>query len=248
MLVLNRYKSIVVEEEPYLLELTRYIHLNPLRVGIVPSVKALDRYPWMGHSTVLGQVDRPWQSVNELLGSLAAKRSTARRRYRAFVADGVRRGRRADLTGGGLRRSAGGWDAVAALRRGREGWAFDERILGTGPFVEQVLQQATPPPGMRDPVVTDRVLSALLERFAGIWGVSLTEMRSGNRRRPTAQARAAVAAVAVTGLGVPITRVACILGVGPPAICQAIERGLEALGSRSIDLDRMAKELVRKVK
>src|SRR5574341_2363769 len=46
----NRYKSIVVEEDAYLLELTRYIHLNPLRAGIVPSVKVLDRYPWTGHS------------------------------------------------------------------------------------------------------------------------------------------------------------------------------------------------------
>ncbi len=176
------------------------------------------------------------------MGQFAVKRGTARHHYRAFVADGLRQGRRADLAGGGLRRSAGGWDAVAGLRRGREGWAFNERILGTGPFVEQVLLQTAAPPGMRDPVVADRVLSALLERFAGIWGVSLTEMRSGNRRRPTAQARAAVAAVAVTGLGVPIMRVAGVLGVGPPGVCQAIERGLEALGFRSIDLDRVAKE------
>ncbi len=244
----NRYKSIVVEEEPYLLQLTRYIHLNPLRAGIVPNVRALDRYPWTGHSALLGQVERPWQSVDEVLGQFADKRGKARYRYRAFVTDGVRQGRRGDLTGGGLRRSAGGWEAVAALRRGREGWAFDERILGSGPFVERVLQQDTAPPGMRDPAVTDRVLSALLERFAGIWGLSSTEIRSGSRRRPVAEARAGVAAVAVTGLGLPTTRVARALGVGPPAICQAIARGLEALQSRSIDLDRVANELVRKVK
>ncbi len=45
MLVLNRYKSIVVEEEPYLLELVRYLHLNPLRAKVVPNLRALDRYP-----------------------------------------------------------------------------------------------------------------------------------------------------------------------------------------------------------
>ncbi len=42
----NRYKSIVCEEDPHLLELTRYIHLNPLRAGIVEDMRALNRYPW----------------------------------------------------------------------------------------------------------------------------------------------------------------------------------------------------------
>lgn len=45
----NRYKSIVGEEELYLLELVRYIHLNPLRAGLVPDMDALDRYPRCGH-------------------------------------------------------------------------------------------------------------------------------------------------------------------------------------------------------
>ncbi len=41
----NRYKSVVVEEEPYLLELVRYLHLNPLRAKLVQTLRALDRYP-----------------------------------------------------------------------------------------------------------------------------------------------------------------------------------------------------------
>ena len=42
----NRYKSIVCEEDAYFKELVRYIHLNPLRAGIVGSMNALDRYGW----------------------------------------------------------------------------------------------------------------------------------------------------------------------------------------------------------
>ncbi|MBI2455665.1 MAG: hypothetical protein HYV46_05960, partial [candidate division NC10 bacterium] len=57
------YKSIVVEEEPYLLELIRYLHLNPLRAKIVQNLRALDRYPWSGHSALLGIVARPWQDT-----------------------------------------------------------------------------------------------------------------------------------------------------------------------------------------
>jgi REP element-mobilizing transposase RayT len=57
----NRYKS-VVEEDPYLQGLARYIHLNPLRAGLVRDLTALDRYRWTEHSAVLGRVKRPWQA------------------------------------------------------------------------------------------------------------------------------------------------------------------------------------------
>jgi len=49
----NRYKSIVCEDDPYLLELTRYIHLNPLRAGVVRDMGALLGYPWSGHSVLM---------------------------------------------------------------------------------------------------------------------------------------------------------------------------------------------------
>jgi REP element-mobilizing transposase RayT len=55
----NRYKSIVCEEDAYLLELIRYIHLNPLRAGLVRDLKELDKYPWTGHSAMLGRRRNP---------------------------------------------------------------------------------------------------------------------------------------------------------------------------------------------
>ena len=55
----NRYKSVVCEEDPYLLELIRYIHLNPLRARLVQDLKELDKYPWTGHSAILGHSKNP---------------------------------------------------------------------------------------------------------------------------------------------------------------------------------------------
>ena len=55
----NRYKSVVCEEDPYLLELTRYIHLNPLRARLVKDIKELDKYQWSGHSAILGHRKNP---------------------------------------------------------------------------------------------------------------------------------------------------------------------------------------------
>ncbi|MBW1796645.1 MAG: transposase, partial [Deltaproteobacteria bacterium] len=55
----NRYKSVVCEEDSYLLELTRYIHLNPLRARLVEDLKSLDKYPWSGHSVLIGKQKNP---------------------------------------------------------------------------------------------------------------------------------------------------------------------------------------------
>ena len=51
----NRYKAILCEEEEYLLELTAYIHLNPLRAGLAKHYRELSNYKWCGHGEIMGQ-------------------------------------------------------------------------------------------------------------------------------------------------------------------------------------------------
>jgi hypothetical protein len=91
----NRYKSILVEEEPYLLELVRYLHLNPLRAQVVPGLRTLDRYPWTGHSALLGWIPRPWQDTTTILAQFG--RAAARAAGAERCADA--RGRRSDPVG-----------------------------------------------------------------------------------------------------------------------------------------------------
>ena len=135
----NRYKSILCQEDIYLKELARYIHLNPLRKGIVTDLKALDKYPWTGHSAVMGYTSNAFQNIDYLLGFFGGKQQKCRLRYRQFVEKGIGRGHRSDLTGGGLVRSAGGWAEIKALRRAGVKVRGDSRILGNGDFVERVL-------------------------------------------------------------------------------------------------------------
>jgi putative transposase len=240
----NRYKSVVVEEEPYLTELTRYIHLNPLRAGLVRDLIALDRYPWCGHRALLGRGKHPWQGVDAVLGQFAKTAGVARGRYRAFVAEGVRQGRRPELQGGGLRRSAGGWEGLAALRRGRERWAFDERVLGTGAFVAELLAEVTLP---TSPARAWRAFPRLCARLRHLLSVTEAELTAGHRRRPVSRARAAVGAVALRGLGLPAAGVARALGVTPMAILRGVPRGEAALRRHGLELQRLARELLRNV-
>jgi putative transposase len=139
----NRYRSIVCDEERYFLELVRYIHLNPIRRGIVPTVTELDVYPYTGHSVLMGRNRCRWQASAKVLRWFGSTRRRARSAYRAFVAAGIDAEPASDLSGGGLIRSAGGWAAVKELRRGREVFESDERILGTGQFVEAMLRDVS---------------------------------------------------------------------------------------------------------
>ena len=96
---------------------------------MVKSLGKLDRYRWSGHSVLVGRRRRTWQDRGEILSHFGLKKREAVRRYREFIEDGFNMGRREDLTGGGLRRSAGGWEGVFELRRTEEYWRGDEYWL-----------------------------------------------------------------------------------------------------------------------
>ena len=70
----NRYKSIVVEEETYFLELVRYIHLNPVRAGIVKNVEELANYPYSGHSVIMGKREYSAQDVDTVLARFSERK------------------------------------------------------------------------------------------------------------------------------------------------------------------------------
>jgi len=138
----NRYKSVLCEQDPYLLELVRYIDLNPIRAGILDDVMLLRDYPWSGDSALIGRVEVEWQDAAYVLGFFGEKQKEARAGNAAFVAKGTDDGRRPDLRGGGIVRSVGGWKALREVRREGLRIKGDERILGGGEFVLDVLKVA----------------------------------------------------------------------------------------------------------
>ncbi len=243
----NRYKSVVVEEDPYLLELVRYIHLNPLRAGLVRDLAGLDAYPWSGHSALMHRRPRSWQAGHDVLGLFGQRVVDARRRYRAFVAAGVARGRRPDLQGGGLRRSVGGLVGVASLRRGRERWAADERILGSGAFVDTLRAEAARHQQLWPAARAAAAFQPLIHQVATLWNLPPTSLAGGARRRPIPAARAAVCTLAVTYLGLPGTTVARALGVSPSAVAQAVARGHSILAARKVDAQALLRSLKREL-
>jgi len=85
----NRYKSIVCDEDAYLKTLARYIHLNPLKAGLVQNLSELSRYPWCGHGVVLGKAKNDWQAVDALLEQYDENRQAATRQYLKTIEEAV---------------------------------------------------------------------------------------------------------------------------------------------------------------
>lgn len=215
----NRYKSIVCEDDPYLLELTRYIHLNPIRRGVVPCLTDLRRYPWTGQAAIVGGWGRPWQDTATVRAHFGRRRRQAIARYEAFVAEGIPRGRRPELVGGGLVRSLGGWSQVLPLRRRGIKVASDERILGSIAFIEQLRVEAAH--RERETLRLSRKLvdvATLATAVAGQTRVQEAELRSGSRRREVVRARRLFCQVAVTAMGYSGAAVARFLGVTTSAV------------------------------
>jgi len=209
----NRYKSIVCEEDAYLLELTRYIHLNPLRAGMVKTIRELERYPWSGHSAILGAMKREWQDTEEIL-MYFGKRKRSIKRYVAYVEEGISGGKREDLVGGGLLRSVGGWSQVVSMRRWGQGTASDERILGNSEFVERVIAETE-----RQERETLRLrrkvpeLGALLKEVARRQGLDEEELKKVRRRREVSAGIKVFCQLAVQQYGHTGASVARFLGV-----------------------------------
>jgi len=84
----GRYKAILVEKESHLLELCRYVVLNPVRAGMVSKP---EKWQWSSYKSTAYPVTTPeYITIDWVLGQFASKRTAARQRYRQFVADGLK--------------------------------------------------------------------------------------------------------------------------------------------------------------
>jgi len=220
----NRYKSIVCEEDRYLLELVRYIHLNPLRSRAVQSVEELDRYPWSGHGVLVGKIRYDWQEKEYVLNQFGRVEKQSIRAYRKFIEEGKGLGRRPELVGGGLVRSLGGWSKVLSIRSRGEEVENDSRILGSGDFVQVLMRDAEEAIARQVRNRATKPIEEIIQRICRESGVSEREVSSGSQRRRVSEARAEIACYLSREMGISMAEMARRLGVGTSAIAMAIRR------------------------
>lgn len=159
----GRYKAVLVDADTHLLELAAYIHLNPVRAGMVDKPEL---YPWSSHRAYLGNELIPWLSPDYVLSHFSAKLEQARMLFAEFVADRIAEGRREEFYG---------TESV------------DSRIIGDDRFVENVLGQAESLP-VRKPS-----LGAVIDAVAGIYDLREEDLSSPGQKRLPSEARSLAA-------------------------------------------------------
>lgn len=219
----NRYKSVICDEDPYFLELVRYIHLNPLRSHVAKSVDDLDTYVWSGHRALIGKTRVPWQDCNPVLLLFSDTEKRAQSLYKNFVVKGALQGHRPELTGGGLVRSLGGIQEAVIRRKEGDRVLTDERVLGTGEFVKRLLEQAEK---------KERNYLSLAERIEKMErimnerceaeGITRQALAGGSKAGILSKIRADLTRQFVHDLGISHAEIARRLGISTPRVSKII--------------------------
>lgn len=221
----NRYKSILCDEETYLLALIRYIHLNPIRAKIIQTMEELDRYPWTGHRAIIGKSKYLWMDIDACLTEFGGTRKKAISEYRRFVREGIEEGRNPSLTGGGLIRSQGGWSQVMSMRRRGQKEEYDERILGGGEFVTAIFKEAEDRQLRQTKHKrSGQTIQKIIDAECKDRQINERELKAGGKRSSVSLARAVIACRCREELGSSAAEIARHLGVNTSSIVRSIER------------------------
>ena len=162
----GRYKAIVCDKDAYLLELVRYIHLNPVRARVV---KRPEDYVWTGHLSYLGKREEDLIDEGFVLDQLGGNRSSARRRYRRFV-----------------------WEGITGRHEKKYYQVKDQRYLGEDAFVERIERERKE----AEDWVYEIPLNAISREVARAIGSREDELHSVRRSRQGSRGRGMVAYLA----------------------------------------------------
>jgi hypothetical protein len=204
----DRFKAIVVEKEAYLLELSRYVVLNPVKAGIVRSAR---EWRWSNYRATAGEDERPdFLEVDWTLSRFGKERAKAREAYRRFVSEG--RGAPSPMDDVVAQTFLGGEEFLTVMRG-----LLEKRELSAGIPKEQQLPRRI-------------ALKSVTEAVADEWGVS-EEVLLSPWGREASEAKRVVVHLTRCMTGLSIVELAKCLGITAGRVSQLakkIERSEDA--------------------
>ncbi|MGD9181339.1 MAG: transposase [Desulfobacterales bacterium] len=223
----GRYKSIICQEDRYLKELVRYIHLNPFRAKRVSDISKLNQYAYCGHSALLDRKKREWQDTDYVLSFYGTKKAESQKCYLEHVKAAIDQGRREDLIGGGLIRSLGGWSELKKHQlKGNTRIKGDERILGDSNFVQEILSLAEEQLNRKYELKSKGYdLKAVEKKVSTLYQIKPAQIYARGNQKLRVQARSLFCYWAARELGMAITELAKRLELTPSAVGYAVSRG-----------------------
>jgi putative transposase len=188
----GRYKAILCDKDAYLLQLVRYIHLNPIRCSLVGDPA---QYRWVSHNGYLGRIRDDLINTDFVLRQFGRTKSVARKRYADFIEDGLHLGHE---------------DTYYKVK--------DQRFLGEGEFVERIESQRV----TDEPVLFDIPLEDIVAEVGKRVHITPDRMYSLSRERKGAFGRGLTAYLARKLSGYRVRDVAGHFHREPVAISQGM--------------------------
>jgi putative transposase len=222
----GRHRAILCQSERYLSQLVRYIHLNPVRAGIVSQP---EEYEYSSHRAYLGMAPAGIVDVDPVLRHFGAKRKVARDRYRQFVAAGIKQGHCEEFYA-----------------------ADDGRILGSEEFVDATIHRIGETGRVNGGAkkkafavceVEPKRLVAAVEK---VCRVSKEEFCSTSKRAPAIIAKEMAVLVGVQ-IGASMNELSELIGISPSALSRRHDAARRKLRDNA-STSKLASKIIKKYK
>jgi len=210
----DRFKSIVTQDQDYIEELVRYVHLNPIRAKICPSLDVLDDYPWCGHSVLMGRQKRSFQNTTDVLRRFGPTLQSQRKAYRAFLEQG-------------LSNTKGILSIIQNANNEREDrhstscWVIGNRDFVQKAMAEQEIQRIRLAQHAREGVDIQEIAG----RIAAAMKIDIAQLHNKGRNSAGSAARKLCAYSAHRHYGISVRTIADYFGISSPAVSQMLAPG-----------------------
>jgi putative transposase len=227
----GRYRSFLIEEDAYLLTAVRYVHLNPVKAGLVASLGELVDWPWTGHAALMGHTSAPFQGVRPVLTLFGENPAAARRRLHEWM---------------GANESGEYEGLLAASCTQKEPVVFagepihrNARGAGSPNFADEVMREISVSRASVTALQRQWDLDQVLSYVCRTLETDLSGVREGRRTREVSRARAATAFLAHRDLAMPLSAMTAELGVSISSLSRGLERGRRIVVERSLALPQV---------
>ncbi|MEW6162909.1 MAG: transposase [Nitrospirota bacterium] len=186
----GRYKGILVEKDAYLLELSRYVHLNPMRAKIVERPEL---YEWSSYPAYIGkQKQKSWMEYSWVLSRFGRDKSMARRNYKEYVEEGLEGKIETPLKDLYAQVILGGKEFRENVRNMLKGQKLSDEIIEKKRFTEkrapeEIIKEVAKTFGIKEGEVLNRgkneegrkIAIYLIQRYSGLSNKKIGEIFGG---------------------------------------------------------------------
>jgi putative transposase len=221
----DRFKSIISQDQHYLEELIRYVHLNPLRAGVSKDLGELDFYPWCGHGVLMGVRKCSFQTTKDVLRFFGSTENEARIQYRKFIEEGIN--------------TVGEKWIVEKVRESNQGMKRKDRprcwVIGDQEYVLSVMKKNENRLRSCGLLRAKWSIEKVFKEISKENKIKIEDLKKRNRMSATSKYKKIGAYICCRIIGYSMEEVAEYLQMSNPAVSWGVKRAEEIIKKTDID-------------